>query len=44
MDGYLKIKAKIDDSEINSDVKNLENKIKQLQKDNAKAEKEQNRS
>ena len=34
MDGYLKIKTKIDNSGIDKDVSELENKIKKLQKEN----------
>lgn len=36
MDGYLKIKTKIDNSGIDKDIKQLEDKIKKLQEDNLK--------
>lgn len=43
MDGYLKIKTKIDNKGIDKDIVELENKIKKLQEDNASSSKEQNR-
>ena len=33
-DGYLKIKTKIDNSGVDKDIQNLENKIKKLQESN----------
>lgn len=42
MDGYLKIKTKIDNKGIDKDITKLENKIKKLQTDNANASQEQN--
>lgn len=41
VDGYLKIKTKLDNSGIDKDVQTLENKIKKLQTDNEKASSEQ---
>lgn len=41
MDGYLKIKTKIDNTGVDKDVQELENKIKKLQTDNAKNSQEQ---
>lgn len=41
MDGYLKIKTKIDNKEIDKGVAELENKIKKLQEDNSKQSQEQ---
>lgn len=40
-DGYLKIKTKIDNKEVDKDISELENKIKKLQTDNANSSKEQ---
>ena len=34
MNGYLKIKTKIDNNGIDKDINELENKIKKLQEDN----------
>ncbi len=42
VDGYLKIKTKIDNKGIDKDITELENKIKKLQTDNANASQEQN--
>lgn len=42
MNGYLKIKTKLDNSEIDKDVEQLESKIKKLQEDNSNASIEQN--
>lgn len=39
--GYLKIKTKIDNKEVDKDISELENKIKKLQTDNANYSKEQ---
>lgn len=41
MDGYVKIKAKIDDSGINKDVAKLEDKIKKLQESNTESSKQE---
>lgn len=41
MDGYVKIKAKIDDSGINKDIAKLEEKIKKLQEENLSSSKEE---
>lgn len=41
LDGYLKIKTKLDNSGIDKDVQTLENKIKKMQTDNEKASTEQ---
>ena len=41
MDGYLKIKTKIDNKDIEKGIVELENKIKKLQLDNSKSSKEQ---
>lgn len=41
MDGYLKIKTKIDNSEVDKQIKALETKIKKLQDDNSKKSQEQ---
>lgn len=41
MDGYLKIRTKIDNSKIDKDIAELENKIKKLQEDNASSSNEQ---
>lgn len=41
MDGYLKIKTKIDNSEVDKQIKTLETKIKKLQDDNLKNSQEQ---
>lgn len=41
MDGYLKVKTKIDNKEIDKGITELENKIKKLQTDNAKQSQEQ---
>lgn len=41
MDGYLKIKTKIDNREVDKGIVELEDKIKNLQTDNAKSSKEQ---
>ena len=35
VDGYLKIKTKIDNNEVDKDIQNLENKIKKLQQSNS---------
>lgn len=35
MDGYLKIKTKIDNNEVDKGISELENKIKKLQTDNS---------
>lgn len=40
-DGFLKIKTRLDNSDVDKDVKDLENKIKKLQTDNTKASDEQ---
>lgn len=40
MDGYLKIKTKIDNNGVDKDIADLENKIKKLQESNAEASKE----
>lgn len=42
MDGYLKIKTKIDNKDVDKGITELENKIKKLQEDNSKSSKEQN--
>lgn len=42
MDGYLKIKTKIDNKDVDKGIVELENKIKKLQLDNSKSSKEQN--
>lgn len=41
MDGYLKIKTKIDNSDVDKQIKNLEGKIKKLQEDNSRKSQEQ---
>lgn len=41
MDGYLKIKTKIDNKDVDKGIVELENKIKKLQDDNSKSSKEQ---
>lgn len=41
MDGYLKIKTKIDNKDVDKGIVELENKIKKLQEDNSKASTEQ---
>lgn len=41
VDGYLKIKTKLDNKDIDKDVVELENKIKKLETDNAKSSTEQ---
>lgn len=41
MDGYLKIKTKIDNKDIDKDIVELENKMKKLQTDNSKLSQEQ---
>lgn len=41
MDGYLKIKTKIDNKDVDKGITELENKIKKLQEDNSKASTEQ---
>ena len=41
MDGYLKIKTKIDNSNIDKDIKQIEDKIKKLQQENLSNSKEQ---
>ncbi len=41
VDGYLKIKTKLDNKGIDKDISELENKIKKLQTDNASASQEQ---
>jgi len=41
MDGYLKIKTKIDNRDIDKGIVELENKIKKIQEDNAKSSTEQ---
>ena len=42
MDGYLKIKTKIDNSGVDKDISELENKIKKLQTDNSNKSQEAN--
>lgn len=42
IDGYLKIKTKLDNKDIDKDIAELENKIKKLQEDNSKSSTEQN--
>lgn len=42
MDGYLKIKTKIDNKDVDKGITELENKIKKLQEDNSKSSTEQN--
>nr|DAY80323.1 MAG TPA: minor tail protein [Caudoviricetes sp.] len=42
LDGYLKIKTKIDNKDVDKGITELENKIKKLQEDNSKSSKEQN--
>lgn len=42
MDGYLKIKTKIDNSGVDKDISVLENKIKKLQENNSQNSQEQN--
>ena len=42
MDGYLKIKTKIDNKDVDKGVAELENKIKKLQTDNSELSKEEN--
>ena len=41
MDGYLKIKTKIDNSDVDKEIKQLEDKIKKLQEDNSKQSQKQ---
>lgn len=41
MDGYLKIKTKIDNSNVDKEIKQLEDKIKKLQTDNSKQSQQQ---
>jgi len=41
LDGYLKIKTKIDNKDVDKDIAELENKIKKLQTDSASASEEQ---
>lgn len=41
MDGYLKIKTKIDNSDVDKQIKNLEDKIKKMQTENNRSSKEQ---
>ena len=41
MDGYLKIKTKLDNKDVDKGIVELENKIKKLQEDNSKASTEQ---
>lgn len=41
MDGYLKIKTKIDNSDVDKEIKQLEDKIKKLQTDNSKQSQQQ---
>ena len=42
MDGYLKIKTKIDNKDVDKGIEELENKVKKLQEDNSKSGTEQN--
>lgn len=42
MDGYLKIKTKIDNKDVDKGITELENKIKKLQEDNSNKSKEEN--
>lgn len=42
MDGYLKIKTKIDNKDVDKGITELESKIKKLQEDNSKSSTEQN--
>lgn len=42
LDGYLKIKTKIDNKDVDKGITELENKIKKLQEDNSKSSTEQN--
>ncbi len=42
LDGYLKIKTKIDNKDVDKGITELENKIKKLQEDNSKSSAEQN--
>jgi hypothetical protein len=42
LDGYLKIKTKIDNKDVDKGIEELENKVKKLQEDNSKSGTEQN--